>query len=187
MVKEFNLETLTTENQHMSVLEKRSDEVAFRVRRDVIDGAINPSALDNLLSCVDRADSIVDSYHYLARELDRTAHVEPDESRKRIPSLDSALLKMFSLCTESFAKVQELLGESNPDEVRRVRREIEDIEEQGDEIKDDAFDELYRQAPRIHYLMFIHYTEVIYKADDILDACEDISDMIVTIMTSMSK
>lgn len=187
MLKEFNIEVLTVENQNIGRLEKEADEVQFRIRRDVIDGAVNPTALDNLLTCIDLADGIVDDYRYLARELNRVAHVEPDESRNRIPSLDSALLNMFGLATGSFVKVQELLAENNPDAVGRVRREIEYIEEQGDEIKDNGFDELYRLAPRVHYLTFAHYTEMIHKADDILDACEDMSDLVVTIITSMSK
>ena len=187
MVEESNVETLSSENEEISQLERQSDEVEFRIGRNVVEGAVNPSALDNLLACIDLEDSIVDNYRYLARELNRVAHVEPEEVRKRIPSLDSALLNMFRLATESFVKVRQLLLENNPDEMRRVRREIEHIEQEGDEIKDNGFDELYRLSPKIHYLMFTHYTEIIHKADDILDACEDISDRVVTIVTSMSK
>ena len=53
MLKEFSVETLTVENQSMSVLERQADEAAFRVRRDLTDGAVNPAALDNLLACVE--------------------------------------------------------------------------------------------------------------------------------------
>jgi uncharacterized protein Yka (UPF0111/DUF47 family) len=187
MLKEFNLETLTVENRDMSALEKQADVVAFGVRRDITDGAVNPTVLDNLLTCVDIADSMVDDYHYLARELTRMARVELDESRNRMPSLDSAVLSMLSLGTPSFAKVRALLDEKDMDAVTRERQEIERLEEQGDEIKDNAFDELYRLAPRMDYLTFIHYSEVLHKVDDILDACEDMSDMVVSIIASISK
>ena len=47
------------------------------------------------------------------------ARVEPVESRKRISSLDSALLTMLGLGTESFTNVRELLEANNVDEVGR--------------------------------------------------------------------
>ena len=103
MVKEFNLDTLAAENQNISKLEKEADGVTFRIRRDIIDGAVNPSVLDNLLTCVDLADSLVDNFRYLARELNRIAHVDPDKTSDRIPSLDSAFLDMLGLGTHAFA------------------------------------------------------------------------------------
>ena len=187
MVKEFNIETLTLENKNMAELEKRADVLSFGVRRDITDGAVNPTVLDNLLECVEVADSAVDKYHYLARELTRIARVEPSESRKRIASLDSAFLNMLDLADGSFAKVLKLLGAEDMDEMKQERIEIEHLEEKGDEIKDDGFDELYRLSPTMHYLTFMHYSEILYTIDDILDACEDLSDMVVGIITSISK
>jgi hypothetical protein len=187
MLKEFNLETLILENKNMAELEKRADVLSFSARRHITDGAINPTVLDNLLECVEVADSAVDKYHYLARELTRIARVEPNESRDRIQSLDSALLKMLDLADGSLAKVLQLLEENDVNEMEQERVEIERLEEKGDEIKDDAFDELYRLAPAMHYVNFMHYSETIYTVDDILDACEDLSDMVVAIITSISK
>ena len=68
-----------------------------------------------------------------------------------------------------------------------MRKEIETLEEQGDDIKDEGFDQLYCEAPSIHYLQFYHYTEMLHKFDDILDSCEDLSDLIVSIITSIVK
>jgi uncharacterized protein Yka (UPF0111/DUF47 family) len=187
MIKEPDLQNLTADNEKIAVLEKRADGFAFTVRRDVTDGAVNPTVLDNLLESIEVADSTVDDYHYLAREITRLARIEPKENRDRVASLDSRLLNMLALADGSISKVLELLAENDMGAVRRERHEIEAFEEKGDDIKDDAFDELYRLAPKLHYIKFIHYSEVVHKIDDILDACEDLADMVVTVITSISK
>jgi hypothetical protein len=181
----LEFEPLIAENQRMRLLEKESDEIAFEIKGYITNGAVNPTILDNLLACVDVADSVVDDYYYLAREITRIARVEPSENR--ISPLNSALLTMLNLADRSFATVEELLAEKDISEVMGRRQVIERYEEEGDEIKDDAFDELYALAPKMRYIDFIHYSELLHKIDDILDACEDLSDMIVTVITSISK
>ena len=68
-----------------------------------------------------------------------------------------------------------------------MRKEIESIEEQGDDIKDQGFDRLYSITPKLHYLEFHHYQELLHKCDDILDSCEDFSDLIVSVVTAILK
>jgi len=42
-------------------------------------------------------------------------------------------------------------------------------------------------TPNLHYLQFFHYSELMHKCDDVLDSCEDLSDLIVTVVTSILK
>ena len=74
---------------------------------------------------------------------------------------------------------------SDMSEILQLRREIEELEGQGDEIKDKGFDVLYHEAPHIHYLQFYHYSELLHKFDDILDGCEDLSDLVLSVITSI--
>lgn len=181
----LQFESLIVESQNMRALEKQSDEIAFGIKRAITNGAVSPIILDNLLACVDVADSVVDDYYYLAREITRIARVESTEIRTS--PLNSAFLTMLDLAAKSFATVEELLAEKDIDKVMRQRQEIERLEERGDEIKDDAFDQLYAVSPRMHYIDFTHYSEILHKLDDILDYCEDLSDLIVAITTSISR
>jgi uncharacterized protein Yka (UPF0111/DUF47 family) len=50
-----------------------------------------------------------------------------------------------------------------------------------------GFDKLYTKASRLHFLQFYHYSELLHKSDDVLDGCEDLSDLIVSIVTSILK
>ena len=72
-------------------------------------------------------------------------------------------------------------------EILELRKEIETLEEQGDDVKDAGFDSLYAIAPKLHYLEFHHYSELLHKCDDLLDSCEDFADLIVSVVTSILK
>ena len=95
--------------------------------------------------------------------------------------------KMLTLAGKAILNVQKLLAASSLTEMVEIRKEIETLEEQGDDIKDGGFDKLYAQAPKLHYIQFFHYSELLHKIDDILDACEDLSDLIVSIVNSILK
>src|SRR5665648_60861 len=96
-------------------------------------------------------------------------------------------LTSSTLPDRTLAKLHQMLSIGNVPEIMQLRKEIEALEEQGDDIKDAGFDKLYFTAPKMHFLQFFHYSEMLHKSDDILDTCEDLSDVIVSIVTSILK
>ena len=100
---------------------------------------------------------------------------------------DSVYEKMLAFAEKSLLKLKQALSSSNVTEILQLRKEIEVLEEQGDDIKDQGFDRLYGIAPKLHYLQFYHYSELLHKCDDILDSCEDFADLIVSVVTSIIK
>ena len=168
-------------------LEKNSDELAFKISEDITSGAISPNIIDNLLECVQVADDIVDIYYYVGRELNRMARVYSAGFQEHNAEWDSVYENMLTLAEKSLLKLKQALSTSNIDEILELRKEIEKIEEQGDDIKDAGFDNLYNITSKLHYLEFYHYSDVLHKCDDILDSCEDFSDLIVSIVTSIIK
>ena len=56
-----------------------------------------------------------------------------------------------------------------------------------DDIKDGVIDRLYRISESITYLMFNHVNSIVHVLDDLLDNYEDISDLILNTMLSVSK
>jgi uncharacterized protein Yka (UPF0111/DUF47 family) len=174
--------------QAIKVLENKSDQVAFKVGEDITTGAVSPNILENLLECVHVADDIVDTYYYQARELSRMykakfPYTEDVQEAEWIAIFQS----MLKLAEQALKKVHRILLNSDMTEIRQLRIEIEELEGQGDEIKDKGFDVLYREAPNIHYLQFTHYSELLHKFDDILDGCEDLSDLVLSVITSILK
>lgn len=188
MVDAQDKNVLTESNEDMRLLEKQADKVSFKIKEDIVNGAVNPNVLDNLLSCVELADSIVDNYYFVSRELKRMANVKPDERfSEGVPELTDTFRKMIDLTDRALATLEKTLKTTNLPELGELRSTVELLEEEGDNIKDDGFDRLYASAPNIHYLQFSHFSELLHKFDDVLDSCEDISDLVVAIITSISK
>jgi uncharacterized protein len=169
-------------------LEDESDSVAFKTSEDITSGAISPNVLNSLLESVQEADDILDTYYYLSRELSRMFHAKFPYSEAPEDLEWTAIFKsILDLADKALVKVKAILASSDLEEITCLRREIEALEHQGDEIKDRAFDRLYHEAPRMHYLQFYHYGEMMHKFDDILDGCEDLSDLILSIINSILK
>jgi uncharacterized protein Yka (UPF0111/DUF47 family) len=182
-------EAALAENMHaIRALEKKSDEVALKLSEDITSGAVSPNLINNLIECAHVADNIVDIYYYLSRELCRMSKANPVDFAVHQEAEWVALYEnMFALADKSLAKLKQALSTGRVPEILLLRKDIEALEEQGDDIKDAGFDKLYAVAPRLHFLQFYHYSELLHKCDDILDSCEDLSNLIVSVVTSILK
>lgn len=171
--------------QYITALEKEADEIAFKLTEEITSGSVNPNILDMLLESVHYADDIVDSYHNISREFGRMSKTSGeayiDGERKALFS------KLMSLSDSALSKMVNLLAASNMTDILQIKREIETLEEQGDYLKEAGFDNLYASAHELQFLQFSHYSAVLRMFDDVLDECEDLANLIVSIVTSISK
>ena len=183
-----NQQTLT-ENMHaVRTLEKKSDEIAFRLNEEITSGAVSPNIIDDLIECVHLADNLVDLFFYLSRELSRMAKADTTAFAVRQDAEWAKVYEdMLALADQTLIKLQQILSTGNVSLILQLRKDIESLEEQGDDIKDAGFDKLYRVASELHFLQFYHYSEMLHKCDDLLDNAEDLSDVIVSIVTSILK
>jgi len=171
--------------ESMKDLEKKSDDIAFQLSEDIMNGAINPSVLRDLLHVADLMDKVFDYYYFIAREVNRTV-----ASGIELPMLDKMTAKfveMVNLADQQLQTLGKLLEASSMDEVRSYRQEIEKLEESGDDLKDSGFDDMYENRKLFDYFSFQHYTEVLRKLDDIQDGVEDMSDLILAIANTISR
>ena len=169
----------------MKALEKQSDELTFGLSEDIMNGAINPAVLRDLLHVTDLMDTIFDDYYFVAREVNRTVI-----SGIELPMLDKmtkTFLGMVDLADRQLGTLGRLLEANNMDEVRSCRQEIEKLEEAGDDLKDSGFDDMYENRKLFDYFSFQHYTEVLRKLDDIQDGVEDMSDLVLAIANTISR
>lgn len=183
-----NEQALDLNMQKVRVLEKKSDDIAFEVNEGITTGAVSPNIIDHLLECVSVADDIVDNYYYQSRQITRMCKARfPYSDAPQDAEWIALFRSMLALSGQALAKVKTTLFLSDLSEILQLRKEIETLEQQGDDIKDKGFDWLYREAPHMHYLQFYHYSELLHKFDDILDGCEDLSDLILSVITSILK
>jgi uncharacterized protein Yka (UPF0111/DUF47 family) len=169
----------------MRALEKESDETTFKLSEDIMDGAINPAVLRDLLHVTDLMDRIFDDYYFIAREVNRTV-----TSRMELPmpeQMTEIFIAMVGLADRQLEIFGKLLQSNSVDEAKSYRKEIEKLEEEGDELKDSGFDDMYDNQKLFDYFSFQHYTEILRKLDDILDGVEDMSDLILAITNAVSR
>jgi uncharacterized protein Yka (UPF0111/DUF47 family) len=184
----WNTKTLTESMHAIRDLEKKSDEIAFKLNEDITAGAISPNLIDDLIETTHLADNIVDIIFYLSRELSRMAKANTtDSARDQEVEWSQVYLQMLALVDQSLPKLQLMLSTSNVQQILQLRKEVEAHEEQGDDIKDAGLDKLYSLASGMHFLQFYHFSEMLHKSDDVLDTCEDLSDVIVSTVTSILK
>ena len=169
----------------MRSLEKQSDELTFKLSEDIMNGAINPAVLRDLLHVTDLMDSVFDDYYFIAREVNRTIM-----SGIELPMLDrmtETFVGMVNLADRQLEALGRLLEADSMDQAKSCRQEIEKLEESGDELKDSGFDAMYENRKLFDYFSFQHYTEVLRKVDDIQDGVEDMSDLILAIANTISR
>lgn len=169
----------------MRALEKQSDELTFVLSEDIMEGAITPAVLRDLLHVTDLIDGVFDDYYFIAREVNRTVI-----SAIELPMLDKMteiFVGMVNLADRQLEMLGNLLEANSMDEVKSFRKEIEKLEEAGDELKDSGFDDMYENRKLFDYFSFQHYTEVLRKLDDIQDGVEDMSDLILAIANTISR
>jgi uncharacterized protein Yka (UPF0111/DUF47 family) len=171
-------------NQELVDLEKKSDEMAFSISEALSVGAISSNVLGKLLEAVDMCDSILDNFHRIGREIRRSFRPGVDCSHSEFFPQFSELL---SLQQKALRLLKDLLCSGDIVRMQEIRLEIEKLEEEGDDIKDMAFDKLYSLAHSMHFLTFIHISEILHMLDDVLDGCEDISDVALAVAHSISK
>lgn len=169
--------------------EKKADEITLELKRNITSGAVGSTLMDNFLNLIETFDDIIDRTYWVSREMGRTKdslianlfHIEP------LANFYSGFCTILQKNVEAVQKVNQMLQVSDIEEAKNIRKEIESMEEEVDEIKDGIIDRLYRISESISYLTFNHVNSVVHTLDDLLDDCEDISDLILNTMMSVSR
>ena len=117
----------------------------------------------------------------------RNRHKFDDLTNKVIDESYSVFQKMITKFREALSHVRGILTAKGFDEMRGHREEIERIEEEADDLKDGMIDSIYDEADTLPYLVFTHVVGIAHRMDDLLDDCEDISDMVHTINVAITR
>ena len=178
---------LTESLRAVQTLQKKASEVGFKVSEDITGGAVSPNVIDSLLACAASIGDVVHTCLHISRELDRMAIAYSAGLEMHHADWDSVFDNMLELIEKSLAKLRQALLSSDMAEIFRLHKEIQALEEQGDDIKDQGFDRLYGIAPQLNYLEFYHYQKMLHNCEDILNDCSEFASLIVSVVTSILK
>jgi len=176
-------ERYTTE---IARLEREGDEIVRRLDEEISGGALTAPLTADFANLVDTVDSVLDGVHSISREVQRHCkYYFPGESEVEL-DIYKKVGKLVLLGREGVKKLRVLISTTtNLGEASLLARQIEDIEEQADDVKDNILDDVYRQARDLQHWTFHHLIEVTVEVDDMVDNCEDASDLVVAILTSL--
>lgn len=177
-------------NEQIKQLEKDADDLAMSVKQQITGGAISSNLMDNLMMLVETCDDLLDKSYFISREIKRVhenAHKFDEPSKEMLTKGYDVCTKMLEVSVVALKDVRVLLDAKDTKVMTEARNRIEKMEEQVDDLKDNLIDDLYRASDNLPYLIFIHLTELVHKLDDMLDDCEDISDLVHTIDVSITR
>ncbi len=160
-------------------IEHIADNEVFEITNSVTSGGIAPNLIDDVIQFLNKEDDIVDIIFNLSRAIVRYRKTKKDIDRYT----KTRLLALTSLINSALILLYEMHKANTLKGARRIRAKIKVIEHEGDVLKDALLDYAYEH--RMDFRSFYYVQSVAYFSDDILDACEDTSDMIVSIMSSV--
>ena len=181
-----NLETLA---ENVYEKEKEGDSLTFNLKNIITSGAIGSNLMDNFLDLAETFDDILDKAYWISREVVRARNspLFQDEREKFIRNVYSNFIDIINSNISASKLIKQILEANNLEEIRAKREEIERLEQEVDEMKDGIIDLLYKKSDSISYLAFNHLNSMVHILDDMLDGCEDVSDIVLTIVQSVSK
>ena len=178
---------LKTEMGTIAELEKEGDALAIKLTQSITRGAIAPGLTEHFFTLIQRIDDILDTSHFLARDISRVStHATAFGSSFCVQVYQKAA-ELHALCLEGTLKLKELIegiDEGFDASIERTR-ELEEIEERVDDMKEEILDGMYEGVELIDWWVFEHLVGLIRRLDDISDLCEDCGNEITMILTQL--
>jgi uncharacterized protein Yka (UPF0111/DUF47 family) len=173
--------------ERITVLEREGDQITQSFEEMLGKGAISASLLTEFDRLIDDVDSVLDRAHSLSRQLRRVVR-RPLRDAKEFDAIirkgqeELVQIGLVQLCT--FKQLLDIVG-TDRTKATDLAKEIERLEEKGDDVKDGMLDEIYGSWEILDYAQFHNYLETTIEADDILDLCEDASDVVMIVMKAL--
>jgi uncharacterized protein Yka (UPF0111/DUF47 family) len=173
--------------EKISALEKDGDLLTQALEEELGRGSISALQLNEFDRLLDSVDNVLDGAHALSRQLRRVTKHPLGEAKEVEDGIRKGQVELVQIGLKQLQMLRELLNIAGKDmsKALSLAREIEGLEEIGDDVKDQMLDEIYGSWEKMDYASFHNFIETTIEADDILDECENASDLVVTIMKSL--
>ena len=173
--------------QRITSLEREGDKITQSFEEMLGRGAVSAALSNEFVRLVDNVDSIIDRAHGLSRQLRRITKRPLREAKEFDSSFRKDQVHLIEIGLRQLRVFRKLLEIACSDRTQALRlvNDIERLEEEGDDVKDAMLDEIYGSWEKLDYAQFHNYLETTIEADDILDLCEDASDVVMAIMKAL--
>ena len=184
-----DINTLKKYSQIIADLEKKGDNVTLRATEGIAAGSLVAGIRENFVQLLQKIDNLLDSSHFVAREIVRTVEYTPLKKSAKIEHLFLLLARLSELAIKSVEKLCLLLRtvQTNVKEAVKICFEIERLEETADDLKEEILDRIYEVSNEIKFQDFFHLVNLVHQLDNIIDGCEDASNLVTTIIKTLSS
>lgn len=166
--------------------EKSGDKIAMELTNLVTKGAVPIALLGDIEVLIDRIDDILDLTYFLATEYER-AHRAGINRIPETREMYNELLKTALLASKALEALKEefLVALEDFSKLQSLDDKIDVYEDKVDELKSAMLDKLYSLGRDVDAITFNHLVEMIRSLDTIVDACEDVSHLLIRVVSSM--
>src|SRR6266699_306206 len=157
----------------------------------------SPNGLSDIETCTNRisllekhsdaVDGVLDRAHALSRQIRRVTKRPLREAKEFDAIIRKDQVRLIEIGLMQLQMLRKLFNIAGSDmkQSLELAKQIERLEEQGDDVKDNMLDEIYGSWEVLDYASFHNYIETTIEADDIIDRCDDASDLVIVIMKGL--
>jgi len=181
------LSDIETCTNRISLLEKQGDKITQSLEEMLGKGSISALLMREFERLADSVDSVLDRAHALSRQIRRVTKRPLREAKQFDAIIRKDQVRLIEIGLVQLQYLRKLFNIAGSDKRQSfdLAKQIERLEEQGDDVKDNMLDEIYGSWEMLDYASFHNYIETTIEADDILDRCEDASDLVIAIMKGL--
>jgi len=181
-MEHMNWVLVKTQAETVSRYEKMADDIHREAVIQIAQGAFFAGMREDFLDLVEQIDEIADASQDAARVIS-----EAPVERRALDCLyegDPTLHRFVEGIDTCVATLAESVKSLRTDAETAVAKalEAESIEESVDQIKAELISRLSARRPQIDVFSYLQVRELILKLDDVADAAENCSDLVITIV-----
>jgi len=181
------LSDIETCTDRISLLEKQGDKIVQSLEETFGKGSISAILMREFERLADAVDSVLDRAHALSRQIRRVTKRPLRQAKEFDAVIRKDQVRLVEIGLVQLQHLRKLFSTAGSDmkQSLELAKQIERLEEQGDDVKDNMLDEIYGSREILDYASFHNYIETTLEADDILDNCEDASDLVIAIVKGL--
>lgn len=181
-VEHMNWALVKSQAEIVSRYEGMADDLHRQAVVQIAQGAFFAGMREDFLDLIEKVDEIADASQDAARVIS-----EAPIERRVLDYLydgDSTLHRFVDGIDTSITTLAESIESLRTDAETAVKKalEVERVEEAVDQIKAELISKLSTHRREIDVLGYLQVKELIFKLDEIADAAEDCSDLVITIV-----
>jgi predicted phosphate transport protein (TIGR00153 family) len=181
-VEQMNWNLVKSQAEIVSEYESMADDLHREAVIQIAQGAFFAGMREDFLDLIEKMDDIADASQDAARAIaeapiDRKVLEYLQEGDSTLDHLVECIDKSVSTLGESVESLR-----TNAEVAVNKSLDVEKAEEAADQIKSELISRLSAHRQHIDVLAYLQVKEAIFKLDEVADAAEDCSDLVITIV-----